>query len=106
MKTIDADALLEKLNLLSEKFRIRAENEDRGFLAVQCGVSFAEDAVNAAPTLDAIPVVRCKDCALGDTDGKHIPGKVYCDRMDCMHGEDFFCADGRKKTKWGACDGA
>lgn len=55
--------------------------------------------INAAPTIDAVPVVRCKDCAIGDTDGKRIPGKVYCDHLDMMRGEDFFCAAGRKRDE-------
>lgn len=95
MRLGDLEAL--ESDLIEHKVGCFSSGDDRGE---------AIEVVSQYPTVDAIPVVRCKDCALGDTDGKHIPGKVYCDRMDCMHGEGFYCADGRKKAKWGACDGA
>jgi hypothetical protein len=60
MRLIDVDALLEKLDALSELFRRRGENEDKGFLAVQCGVIFAAEEVNDAPTVDAAPVVHAR----------------------------------------------
>ena len=65
LRLIDVDALLEKLDALSELFRRRGENEDKGFLAVQCGVMFAADEVNEAPTVAAEPVRH------GDWVGKH-----------------------------------
>ena len=53
---IDRAALLEKLDALSEIFRRRGENEDKGFLTVQCGVMFAVGEVYDAPTIDAAPL--------------------------------------------------
>lgn len=39
--------------------------------------------IDDAPTVDAVPVVRCKDCRR---------------QTICYHSEDYFCADGEKVT--------
>ena len=51
--------------------------------------------LESAPTIDAVPVVRCHECANhSDTDGKH-----YCKfwRMHCPDDSDFFCKAGKRK---------
>ena len=53
-------ALLGKLDELSEFFRRRSETEDKGFLAVQCGVAFAIEEVKEAPSVDAVEVVHAR----------------------------------------------
>lgn len=83
---IDRTALLEKLDALSEIFRRRGENEDKGFLAVQCGVAFAVEEVDDAPTVDAVRHARwvgkykstCSGC--GDVNIRAFTGPVpmYC----------------------------
>ena len=75
---IDRVALLEKLDALSEIFRRRGENEDKGFLAVQCGVMFAAEEVNDAPTIDAAPVVRCGDCRHSSKIANSTKGERHC----------------------------
>jgi len=55
---IDRGALREKIDALDELMRTRAENEDKGFLAVQVGVTLAACEVDAAPTVDAETVRR------------------------------------------------
>jgi len=40
---------------------------------------------------DAVPVVRCKDCACGDADPE---GGVVCD--GAWHEDNWFCADGKR----------
>lgn len=45
-----------------------------------------------SPTVDAVPVVRCKDC-------KHYHNGFNCDLLQkpIMKGDDWFCADGERK---------
>ena len=57
-----------------------------------------EDWLNNAPTIDAVPVVRCKDCKFGDWDSR--PD----DAMVCMRTKDGFwrlgndfCSFGERK---------
>ena len=49
MRLIDGDGLCERLN-----YEPWEHNADRDEIALPI--------VNAAPTVDAVPVVRCKDC--------------------------------------------
>lgn len=54
------------------------------------------DAIKTAPTIDAVQVVRCRECALGsDAVAIGVPGLMYCDHLDMYRGKDFWCAAGR-----------
>lgn len=63
MRPIDADALLEKTIALARSFE---SNEDMLFYGknkyIFKGVAYANHYISEAPTIDAVPVVRCKDC--------------------------------------------
>ena len=57
--------------------------------------------LDSEPTVDAVPVVRCKDC-------KHNKGKkvwhdgevtIDCDNDMGYTPLDFFCADGERRTE-------
>ena len=80
-RLIDANALTNKF------LRHYTKQEKKGnlsFVACEIKQGFA-DMVNEAPTVDAVEVVRCKDC-------KHfVQGEPY-DPCECM----------RWKVKWGA----
>lgn len=60
------------------------------------------DAVEWLPTIDAVEVVRCKDCKWGERYGTTDEGKpyYYCVITDWAgQPPKFFCADGvRKET--------
>lgn len=47
------------------------------------------------PTVDLVPVVRCKDCKY-----YYECGVNFCDRlgMDCPGDSDFFCSYGERKN--------
>jgi hypothetical protein len=54
-------------------------------------------ALNRTPVVDAVPVVRCKDCKHTDTDGCETPA-IYCKKWDRWEmPEDFFCSYGERK---------
>ena len=51
-----------------------------------------------APTVDAVPVVRCKDCKYGEVDDADLPTQYLCN----YHGADWndeyhFCSYGERK---------
>lgn len=55
------------------------------------------DLVDSVPTVDAVPVVRCKDCAFSQSDGW-----VCCSSAALMPRRTFpdsFCSDGEKKDE-------
>lgn len=59
---------------------------------------FALDEIRRAPTVDAVPVVRCKDCYYSYEDlSGHVCNLGPC--VDCEVPGDFFCAYGYKKLE-------
>ena len=88
MGLIDADALLRHKRKMS---------------GADFGGEFWDEAVlvsdiKNAPTIDAVPVVRCKDCihSYDDLCGLCCTCGLY---VDCVVQPEFYCADGKKKGK-------
>lgn len=75
---IDRGAAMKCLEELDALMKHRAETEDKGFLAVQAGITLASCEIEALPTVDAVPVVRCKDCCRWERDGKMRPMMCRC----------------------------
>ena len=84
MRLIDGDGLWERLN-----YETWEHNADRDEIALPI--------VNAAPTVDAVPVVRCKDCIRRyDTDECPMCFLIegnYCDYTN----ENGYCDRGEPK---------
>ena len=76
MRLIDADALKGRF--------VHGRYDD---------VYISEKEVQDAPTVDAVQVVRCKDCR--HKCGEH-DGYICCDK-NRWHEPDWFCADGERK---------
>ena len=88
MRLIDADALKKELHTW--------DMQD-----LYLPVHF-EDMIDDAPTVDAVQVVRCKDCEHWKREENQV-GEIGDDYF-CAFGqnksyrEDFFCADGERKN--------
>lgn len=72
---------------------------DAELLEEQFGISdadiLAKEEIRYAPTVDAVPVVRCKDCKHHEDEEI---GMVYCpNSIGGWVGENWFCADGERK---------
>lgn len=52
-----------------------------------------EDILRKQPTIDAVPVVRCKDCKWYDS------AFYACSKCGVCVDHDFFCADGERNVK-------
>ena len=85
MRAIDADALKSYMDECSKESKFRVY------------YAYAESFINYAPTIDAVPVVRCKDCLYSTERYGH---------MECINGvsyrntwnkPDFYCAYGEQK---------
>lgn len=80
MRLIDADKLMECYDGL-EKYH------------VPVGVVKAN--INDMPTIDAVPVVRCRDCQYYEQEQ---PGMVYCPAVvGGWVDNDWFCAGGERR---------
>ena len=84
MRLIDADAFLK--DILTDgigKTIIEYSESDIGYM------------IRKRPTIDAVPVVRCKDCKYHEDEEI---GMVYCpNALGGWVGENWFCADGERK---------
>ena len=50
-----------------------------------------------APTVDAVPVVRCRECKQGEIDDPDFPDEYYCHEGCGWNKGDFYCAYGERK---------
>lgn len=89
MRLIDADDL---------KVRIEMERPltlDNQFLPTLATFE-ARYIIDHMPTIDAVPVVRCKDCCWYVEYEECDP---FCGHKDIYIRPDYFCADGEKVSK-------
>ena len=56
-----------------------------------------EEWLNNAPTIDAVPVVRCRECKQGEIDDPDFPDQYYCDAGCGWNNGGFYCAYGERK---------
>ena len=76
-RLIDANALRSYMDECSKESRFRVY------------YGYAVSFINAAPTVDAVEVVRCKDC-------KHRYSDSWCEYVD--DDDNFYCARGERKN--------
>ena len=56
-----------------------------------------ETMLSEAPTINAIPVVRCRECNKGEIDDPDFPDEYYCHAGCGWNKGDFYCADGERE---------
>ena len=49
-------------------------------------------------TVDAVPVVRCRECKQGEVDDPDFPEEYYCHVGCGWNNGDFYCAYGERKN--------
>ena len=78
MRLIDADAVAEAIK--EEITEAKGIDADPNFTAgLKLGLAY----INTAESIDAVPVVRCRDCRY---------------RKVCITSDDWYCADGEFAT--------
>ena len=48
-------------------------------------------------TVDAVPVIRCRECNQGEIDDPDFPDEYYCHAGCGWNKGDFYCAYGERK---------
>ena len=86
MRIIDAEALVERAEVLEDFFVVNWTTKK-----VQC-------LINAAPTIDAVPVVRCKDCKYNHISLAFSRGGVWCECWGTTPDPDGFCHKGERRS--------
>lgn len=95
MRTIDADALKEyNRKVLSEP---KTAEEVDCYIAT---IAILDAWVDSFPTIDAVPVVRCRDCEFWGTHLRTVGGK-YGDCLNLERGTraDFYCGWGSRSDE-------
>ena len=59
--------------------------------------TYATLTLREAPTIDAVPVVRCRECKQGEVDDPDFPDQYYCHAGCGWNNGDFYCAYGERK---------
>ena len=85
MRLIDADWLSEAIH-----DNVPAPYEDASWAKENCSAE-----IDAAPTIDAVPVVRYRECDHKDDEN----GRPYCLQLEMYLSKelDFFCKYGERK---------
>ena len=84
MRLIDAGALRKQFEELY--------NTEEGYDRIICRIYL--EAIDDSPTIDAVEVVRCKDCKNCDFAG----GYAYCLLRECGTDENGYCSDGEREV--------
>lgn len=94
MRLIDADELIESMGV-SDAVKWGNKDgyqQDRSYSTLMCYE--IKDYIDSQPTIDAVSVIRCKDCKWYDTE-YHCKLNGY----SCGMSPDWFCADGKKEEE-------
>lgn len=95
MRIIDADKLKETIHINHYPLRGGINSIDNGMWTI--GI---DQAIDEQPTIDAVPVVRCKDCVnwLKDIDWCKIHSSITLDGDWNMFDGNDYCSYGERKT--------
>ena len=90
MRLIDADDLAAKIMMEAPDFMDGGSSITKAFILAMIKTR------SVTPTIDAVPVVRCKDCKKGEQ--SELPNRhFWCRIHEFYRVPEWFCADGEKR---------
>ena len=92
MRLIDADALMDVIRQHEYRLATKQGSIDYGMFTL--GI---QQAVDEQQTIDAVPVVRCRECKQGEIDDPDFPDQYFCHAGCGWSKGDFYCAYGERK---------
>lgn len=87
MRLIDGDLLMK--TVFNDVVLVDGEVKGVGLILAET--------VDKAPTIDAVPAVRCQECKQGEVDDPDFPDQYYCHAGCGWNTGDFYCAYGERK---------
>lgn len=94
MRLIDADALRNEQRQRFEMLFLPIVNLNTNIR--QDEARLALEKIENAPTIDAVPVVRCKDCKWFINDHNEVDGWMTCTLLRQEVDKEWFCANGER----------
>ena len=86
----------ELLRTLEQDINVTVTGQENMEAVKRCLQEVLDDVRNS-PEVDAVPVVRCKDCKHGQD---RVNGRIICFYLDCLSVEDdWYCADAERKEE-------
>ena len=92
MRLIDADELMDVIRQHEYRLATKQGSIDYGMFTL--GI---QQAVDEQQTIDAVPVVRCRECKQGEIDDPDFPDQYYCHAGYGWNKGDFYCVYGERK---------
>ena len=90
MRLIDADWVLEH----TKPYELSDEDWS---VTGGTAIRLIHNAIDGAPTIDAVPVVRCRECKQGEIDDPDFSDQYYCHAGCGWNNGVFYCAYGERK---------
>ncbi len=100
-RLIDAEELIEnideRLEVIDMQIRTSPTKETKEhWMGKYAGTNYVRNKILEAPTVDAVEVVRCRDCEKYDAD-VITDGVGWCNANDCGACADGYCEQGKRK---------
>ena len=94
MRLIDADKMVADIKYQNDILQAMGLGDYADVLAK----GFLQE-IDNQPTVDAVPVVRCKDCKNWDRTWTLQSGLHFCPMIGLQTAKDWFCADGERREE-------
>ena len=98
---ISKKALLKTMNEHEQGWRKHGEQGELTSYAVGLGLRIAMEAIYEQPTVDAVEVVKCKDCKHRNTENCGMWYECGCGSQYSWEYDDGFCSWGAKMDEEG-----
>jgi hypothetical protein len=92
MRLIDADALIPIM-------KYTTTDNEIGVFPIRIGFDAIKGVIDESPTIDAVEVVRCKECKHKYVSGNGTTQYYVCDFMDAQYEENGFCHHGESEVE-------
>ena len=90
MRLIDADALIPMM-------KYTTTDNEIGVFPIRIGFDAIRGVIDDAPTIDAVEVVRCKDCRWYQKGKNEVDSWQWCMVKHCDVSDDEYCSNGRQE---------
>lgn len=96
-RLIDADEAIKALSVAYFDKRIQSAKDDP--CVIDAMIDWAIRTIKAMPTIDAVEVVRCKDCKFGVYEKGRGIYHIRCEILEFLFQDDDYCSYGERREE-------